>query len=352
MKRQLIVIQREIMSYISVLNRYRSHIDKEIKSIIIGHDLPLYRMMAYHMGWLDDQGEPIEMEIGTRTHATLCAITCEAMGGDIKKALPAAAALELIENFSQIHSDIQEGSPERHHRPTVWWVWGPAQGINAGDAMHALARLSLLRQTKGIISPEQALIAVAKLDTACLKLCEGQYLDLMYQERVDISQSAYFEMVACKTAALMSCATELGALMSNADEKATKAVALYGQKLGMSLQIREDVLDLWGSEKKGMPLAGDILNKKKSLPIIYAIENATGAERRALGDVYFKRVMEMEDLARIIEVLDRLGAREFSEETASAFCQEAIQAIDGASISSKGIDQLSNFAHLLVTSDS
>ena len=344
-------IQRETMSYVSVLNRYRKHIDGELKSIIIVRDLPLYRMMAYHMGWLDDQGETIEMEIGTRTHATLCAITCEAMGGDIKKALPAAAALELIENFSQIHRDIQEGSPERHHRPTVWWVWGPAQGINAGDAMHALARLSLLRQTENIISPEQALTAVAKLDTACLKVCEGQYLDLMYQERVDISQSAYFEMVECKTAALMSCATELGALMSSADERTTKAIALYGRKLGMALQIREDILDLWGSEKREPSPSGDILNKKKSLPIIYAIENAVGAERRTLGDVYFKRVMEIEDLVKLIEVLDRLGAKKFSEETADAFYHEAIQAIDGVSISSEGFDELSNFARLLVMSN-
>ena len=192
--------------------------------------------------------------------------------------------------------------------------------LTAGNILRMVADMALEKLRSEGIASDISLQGVQMLTDAYLSMIEGQYLDLMYQERVDISQSAYFEMVACKTAALMSCATELGALMSNADEKATKAVALYGQKLGMSLQIREDVLDLWGSEKKGMPLAGDILNKKKSLPIIYAIENATGAERRALGDVYFKRVMEMEDLARIIEVLDRLGAREFSEETASAFC--------------------------------
>jgi geranylgeranyl diphosphate synthase type I len=340
------------MSLPSAFSRYREDIETELKSLILGQSLPLYRMMAYHMGWLDDQGEAVEVEVGKRIRPTLCLLTCDALGGELKKALPAAAALELVHNFSLIHNDIQDGTPERHHRPTVWWVWGPAQGINAGDGMHALARLSLLRQTEKGMPSEQALRAVAILDAACLRLCEGQYLDLTYQERVDISQDAYFQMVEGKTAALMSCAAELGALMASADEGAVQAMARYGQKLGMAFQIRDDILDLWGSENAGIPLAGSILNKKKSLPIIYALQNATGAEKRSLGDVYFKRVMEPEDVERVIEVLDRLGARVFSQEKADALCEEAIQALDEASPSSRGADELRGLARFLVTRDS
>ena len=344
----------KVMSLPSAFGRYRENIETELKSMILDQSLPLYRMMAYHMGWLDDQGDTtgaVEAESGKRIRPTLSALTCEALGGELKMALPAAAAVELVHNFSLIHNDIQDGTAERHNRPTVWWVWGPAQGINAGDGMHALARLSLLRQTEKGMPSEKALRAVAILDTACLRLCEGQYLDLTYQERVDISQDAYFQMVAGKTAALMSCASELGALMASADEGVIQAMARYGQKLGLAFQIRDDILDLWGGESTGVPLAGDILNKKKSLPIIYALKNATGTERRSLGDVYFKRVMEPEDVQKIVEVLDSLGAREFSQEMADTLCQEAIEALNEAGPSLQGAEELSGLARYLVTRD-
>jgi geranylgeranyl diphosphate synthase type I len=336
----------------SVFDRYSDGIETELKSLIMGQNLPLYRMMAYHMGWLDDQGEEVRMGSGERIHATICIIVCEALGGELTKALPAAASLELVHNFSLIHNDIQDGSPERYHRPTVWWVWGPAQGINAGDGMHALARLSLLRQTEKEMPSAQALKAVATLDTACLRLCEGQYLDLAYQERVDISQDAYFQMVEGKTAALISCAAELGAQMASANEGAVQAMALYGRKLGLASQIRDDILDLWGPKDAEAPLEGNLLNKRKSLPIVYAIRNATGPEKRALGDVYFKRVMDPEDIEKVVGVLDRLGAREFSQDMADNLCQEAIQALDEAGSFSKGMDELADIARFLTTRDS
>ena len=335
-------------------SRYREAIETELRSLIMSKTLPFYRMMAYHMGWVDDQGDQagaVEADSGKRAHPTLCLLTCEALGGDTGLAMPAAAALELIHNFSLIHGDIQDGIPERHHRPTVWWVWGPAQAINAGDGMHALARLSMLRQIDAGMETVKVLRAVELLDIACLRLCEGQYLDLTYRERVDISRDAYFQMVNGKTAALMSCAAELAALMAYGDQKSMQAMASYGQKLGLAYQIRDDILDLWGTDNVTPPIAGDILNKKKSLPIIYAIENATGAQRRALGDVYFKRVIELEDLQSIIGVLDSLGAREYCQEQADALCQEAIQILDEANLSSHGLKELGELAYYLASRD-
>ena len=279
------------MSLPTAFNRFRDQIETEIKSLVLEEGFPLYRMMGYHMGWLDEYGEAAEGESGKRIRPTLSLLACEALGGDVKAALPAAAAVELVHNFSLIHDDIQDGNSERHNRPTVWWVWGPAQAINAGDGMHALARLALLRQTGEGMSPERTLKAVGLLDQACLRLCEGQYLDLTYQERVDISQDAYFKMVEGKTAALISCAAELGAVMSSVEEPVERAIAQFGAKLGTAFQIRDDILDLWGQQDTGKPLAGDILNKKKSLPIVYAIENASGAERRTLG----RRVLQARD---------------------------------------------------------
>ena len=340
------------MSLPTAFNRFRDQIETEIKSLVLEEGFPLYRMMGYHMGWLDEYGEAAEVESGKRIRPTLSLLACEALGGDVKAALPAATAVELVHNFSLIHDDIQDGNSERHNRPTVWWVWGPAQAINAGDGMHALARLALLRQTGEGMSPERTLKAVGLLDQACLRLCEGQYLDLTYQERVDISQDAYFKMVEGKTAALISCAAELGAVMSSAEEPVVQAMAQFGAKLGTAFQIRDDILDLWGQQDTGKPLAGDILNKKKSLPIVYAIENASGAERRTLGDVYFKRVMEPEDIDKIIEVLQTLGAREFCQAKADALCDEAIQSLKDAGMTSQQSEGLEALARFIVTRES
>jgi geranylgeranyl diphosphate synthase type I len=340
------------MSLPTAFTRFRDDIETEIKSLVLEEGFPLYRMMGYHMGWLDEYGEAAEGESGKRIRPTLSLLACEALGGDVKAALPAAAAVELVHNFSLIHDDIQDGNSERHNRPTVWWVWGPAQAINAGDGMHALARLALLRQTGEGMSPERTLKAVGLLDQACLRLCEGQYLDLTYQERVDISQDAYFKMVEGKTAALISCAAELGAVMSSVEEPVERAIAQFGAKLGTAFQIRDDILDLWGQQDTGKPLAGDILNKKKSLPIVYAIENASGAERRTLGDVYFKRVMEPEDIDKIIEVLETLGAREFCQAKADALCDEAVQSLKDAGLTSQQTEGLEAVARFIVTRDS
>ncbi len=340
------------MTLPSAFTRFRDQIETEIKSLVLEEDFPLYRMMGYHMGWLDEYGEAAEGESGKRIRPTLCLLACEALGGDVKTALPAAAAVELVHNFSLIHDDIQDGNSERHNRPTVWWVWGPAQAINAGDGMHALARLALLRQTDKGMSPERTLKAVGLLDQACLRLCEGQYLDLTYQERVDISQDAYFKMIDGKSAALISCAAELGAVMCSAEEPAAQAMAQFGAKLGLAFQIRDDILDLWGQQDTGKPLAGDILNKKKSLPIVYAIENASGAERRTLGDVYFKRVMEPEDIEKIIGVLETLGAREFSQERANNLCDEAIQSLRNAGLTPRQTEELEAVARFMVARDS
>ena len=127
------------------LARYRREVDQYLRSLISAQDPPLlYRMARYHLGWEDADGGPLQAE-GKGLRPYLCLLTCEALGGARKTALPAAAAIELVHNFSLIHDDIQDRDAERHHRPTVWSVWGDAQAINAGDALLALARLALFR---------------------------------------------------------------------------------------------------------------------------------------------------------------------------------------------------------------
>ncbi|MBE9475272.1 MAG: polyprenyl synthetase family protein, partial [Chloroflexi bacterium] len=148
-----------------------------------------YSMLTYHLGW---EGEGAGPEArGKRVRPLLLLLTCAAAGGDWQNALPAAAAVELIHNFSLIHDDIQDNSPIRRGRETVWKRWGIAQAINAGDAMFTLAHLSLLRlerTTSSTITTQ----AANTLQLACLQLTKGQYLDLEFETQAQLPMKAYW----------------------------------------------------------------------------------------------------------------------------------------------------------------
>src|SRR3989441_5346125 len=141
-------------------------------------------MIRYHLGWEDAEGRPQDVG-GKGLRPTLCLLACEAAGGDWHRALPVAAAVELVHNFSLIHDDIQDRDSERHHRPTVWSIWGEAQAINAGDALLLLARLFILRLPDGGVSDSVALEAARMLDEGTLEMVEGQTLDLTFERSPD-----------------------------------------------------------------------------------------------------------------------------------------------------------------------
>lgn len=307
--------------------RFQREIEEELRRSFQGYDSPLITMMQYHLGWVDQEGRPQEGTSERLIQSILCLLACEAAGGDYRQALPAAASIELVYNSSLIHDDIQDGNAERHHRPSVWWIWGPAQGINAGDGMMALARLKLFSLTGGEANPQKTLRAVQRLDQACLRLYQGHYMDLSFQEQLKIGVDSYLKMVREKVGALMGCAMELGALMGSNDEALAQSLGEYGTRLGLAFQIREDVLDLWNPEMEASQ-AGDILNKKKTLPVVYALEKAQGKERRELNALYMKRVLVPEDVSRVREVLDQLEARQFAEEMANQHHLEAVALLD------------------------
>ena len=327
------------MSFYSGYADHMGQIESELRNQIMHYDFPLYRLMAYQMGWVDSNGEALAafsyLE-SDRIRSLLCILACEGIGGNVASALPSAAAVELLHNFSVIHEDIRAGLPERDYKSTVWWEWGPAQAINAGDGMHALARLALLSQPDGQLDPVRTLKSVNLLDQACLRLCEGQYLDLTYQERVDVTPEAYFRMVEGKSGALMGCAAALGAIVATGEMATIDALSNFGLKLGVGAQIRRDINDIWRLPDSGESPSPDILNKKKSLPVIYALQNATGQQKHVLGDIYFRRVMEPDDLGLLIDVLETLGARDYAQEKVDLLKGEAIESLESATLTTQG----------------
>ena len=187
----------------NILEKYRFDINNELKSIVESYTSPMYDMMRYHLGWTDSSGNPIQNSYGKALRPALCLFSCESVGGNIHKALPVAAALELIHNYSLIHDDIQDDDRERHHRPTVWAIWGKPQAINAGTAMRIIANSALINPQTWDMDLQKQLHVYQRLDEISLKLIEGQYLDISYEDRFDITVKDYLTMIELKTAELI-----------------------------------------------------------------------------------------------------------------------------------------------------
>ena len=270
---------------------------------------------------------------------------CEALSGDFRTALPAAAAIELVHNFTLVHGDVQAGTPDAQDRPNIWWVWGPAQAINAGDGLHALGRASLMRLAQRGVSAERVLQAVETLDRACLMLCEGQYLDLTFQDQLMVTSGAYYEMTRRKAGALPGCSAQLGALAAGADDAVCSRFQEMGCKLGMARQVTRDIGDLWGQRGDGVTVS-NVLNKKKSLPLIYALENSSTSTKRELGAIYMKRGLEPQDVTGIITILDQINARQYAESKARELVEEGLGKLDDLGLPQEWLEVFHHIGHL------
>ena len=223
-------------------------IEKELKKSIKRIEGPFYfelqRMMSYHMGWEGD-GNSTVAGGGKRICPLLVLLTTAAAGGDWQLALPAASSVELIHNFSLLHDDIEDNSPLRRGRPTVWVKWGVPQAINTGDAMFSMAHLEMFNLEK-MVPPIVTLEAAKIIQNTCLNLTQGQYLDISYEGRADLGIEDYYPMISGKTGALIAACTELGALVAEVDKNIQAYYRSFGLNLGLAFQALDDLLGIWG----------------------------------------------------------------------------------------------------------
>jgi geranylgeranyl diphosphate synthase type I len=302
-------------------------IEEELQRVVAEVRRPgveeMYLMLAYHMGWEGEGAGPDAR--GKRIRPLLVLLAASAAGGQWQHALPAAAAVELVHNFSLIHDDIQDQSSLRRGRPTVWQRWGAAQAINAGDTLFSLAQLTLLR-LRETVSLEVALRASRILQETCLSLTQGQHLDMAYQERGDLSLDAYWPMVNGKTAALFSACTHLGALVAQAPQPICDSYRKFGHHLGLAFQAQDDLLGIWGDEATtGKSSESDLLTGKKSLPILYGLSRiGPFAARWAQGPITFT------EIPATAAQLEAEGARAYTCECAKTLTERALQNLQDA----------------------
>jgi geranylgeranyl diphosphate synthase, type I len=288
----------------------------------------LYEMVRYHLA-LDGSGA----SGGKRIRPLLGLLAYASIAGDHRGALPGAAAVELGHNFSLVHDDIEDGDVERRHRPTLWSIHGVPQAINAGDALFSLSRIALHRLTDLGFPDAKVLRLMRLFDQTCLALCEGQYLDIATSgSEALMTVELYFDMIGRKTAALIAASIEAGALLATDDEAIIARYRAFGWALGLAFQLNDDLLGIWGAEAATGKAPSDVAHKKKTLPVIYAYEHADPEDRRRLGELYAAPEPSAVEVAEIIAILERSGARSYTRDQARRYRDEALAELDAAGV--------------------
>ena len=264
-----------------MFDRYRTHLEGALAEAVPPLDEhPVNTLLRYHLGWSDQQGVPSTTPAsqGKALRPTLCMFACDALHGDPRLAAPAAASLELIHNFSLVHDDIQDRGYERRHQPTVWAVWGTAPALVAGDAMQSIGDFASVCLDEAV--PAITSVRVSGLLTeSYLEMIEGQCRDLQFEQRETIRTDEYLDMIALKTGALIRSSLVIGAVLATDDSDTIDGVAKFGRAIGRLFQIRDDYLGIWGDDAiTGKSTDSDIVQRKKSYPIVYAFQQATGAK--------------------------------------------------------------------------
>ena len=337
-----------VISLPDAFDRYREEVGIALRAGLSGDDSPIRLMLSYAMGWVDVQGVPTLATEGKALRPTLCLLACEATGGTTADAMPAAVALELVHNFSLIHDEIQDRDDVRRHRPTLWKVWGERKALVAGNVMRIVADMALW----GHRDRQTALTVAALVTQANLEMIEGQYMDLHFEGRMDITMDDYLAMISRKTGALIRCSLVAGAAAGSRDPAVVEAFEESGRAFGMVFQVRDDYLGVWGVESAtGKPVGADVRRKKNAFPFVYAMSKAEGRDRDALLEIYGRPEVGDGDVAAAVEIMERLGARESAQDLAAHHSERAVQALRGIELAPEARRDIEDLAHFLLVRD-
>jgi geranylgeranyl diphosphate synthase type I len=331
------------------LGRYQQEILSEMRRVIeqaqsqasipgVADLSAYYGQMQYHLGWVDVSFSPVSSNPGKLLRPTLLLLSFEAASANgqysagqthLFQALPAAVAIELTHNFTLIHDDIEDGDRERRHRATLWNIWGIPQAINTGDGMFALARQTLWQVVERGVNPAVAVRLGLALDCACLVLSEGQYLDISFERQTTVSVAMYIDMIRRKTGALMACAAEMGALLGTRENAVIERLRNFGQAMGVAFQVRDDLLGVWASAaESGKTPAGDIYRRKKSLPILHALEHANEQDRQRLLAIYTQsEPVTPEQVTTVLDIFARTETQAYCLAFLAEQCRLAHEAL-------------------------
>ncbi len=325
------------------LTRRTREIDEALRAVSQPDGL-LGRMTAYHLGWVEPDGSPADHPAGKRIRPALVCWAAEATGGSLEASLPAACAVELVHNFTLVHDDVQDKDRVRRGRPTVWSVWGDAQAINAGDAIGAMALLTLLGPADAEAAEQlRRAQAAAALLRAEIEVIEGQTLDLQHEGRPDTPSETYLRMVGAKTGALIGASLELGAVVAGARSPIPESLRRAGRLLGVAFQLRDDWLGVWGDpELTGKSKENDLARRKLTYPVVRAYEAADPEQREEFEALY--RTSGPDEVPRIRRLLERLGGPELTAGSAAEAARGAVREADSCGLDATRMEEFSDVA--------
>lgn len=332
------------MSLTTLIAPYAHATLTELRRVVPALDKnpPFYGQIHYHLGWATAEYQPNETPGGKRIRSAFCLMACELVAETFRPAVPAAAAIELLHEFSLVHDDIEDGDKTRRHRPTLWALVGAPQAINAGDGLFALAQLALLNSLEAGVAAERVVWAQKRLNETALALCIGQYQDMSFEKREQVTPDEYTEMIGGKTAALLAFSGEVGALMGGANETDTRKFYELGEAMGLAFQMRDDLLGIWGDPAiTGKPVGADIRAKKKSLPVTYALTHDESGELQALYRGSLKSKAKATQAKTLIEAT---GAYDVVASRAANYEAKALSILESLNVSEARLRPLRTLA--------
>ncbi len=327
----------------SCLAAARELVDPELRKAIGRLDAGNRRVAEYHFGWVDVRGAPVGSS-GKALRPAMALLSARIGGADPDRAVAAAAAVELVHNFSLLHDDLMDGDTERRHRPTAWTVFGSSAAVLAGDALLGLAAELLLED------PSPGSTAAARsLFTATGQLIAGQSADLDFERRMDVTLAECLAMAAAKTGALLACSASIGAAMVQPARDVVDEMHAFGVELGLAFQLVDDLLGLWGDPAAtGKPVLSDLRGRKKSVPVVHALTSGT-PEGGRLWELYAQpEPLGEHQLHEAADLVERAGSRAWTHAECKRRLARAKQHLDRAAPPGPDIDAMSELASFMV----
>jgi len=306
------------------------------------------QLVSYHLGWADAEGHPCSAPAGKGIRPALAILSAEAAWADPQVGVPGGAAVELVHNFSLVHDDLMDGDLERHHRPTVWALWGTGAAVVVGDALATMATQVLL-STPNPAAPA----AAAALSEATAEMIAGQADDLAFESRRSVSVEECMAMSTAKTGALLGCAASIGAILAGAPPATVRALRDYGRHLGVAFQAVDDLLGIWGDPATtGKPVGNDLRQRKKSMPVVAALA-AGDDEAKELGQLLTaEEPLTQEQVERATWLVEACGGRDWTAARAKAHLDSALGCLERARLSAVPRRALADFAVYVVERES
>jgi len=299
-------------------------------------------VVGYHFGWCDELGRPGGGRSGKLIRPALTLLAAQAVGAEQDRAVDAAVAVELVHNSVLLHDDVMDGALTRRARQTVWWQFGMPAAILAGDALLPLAIEVIAPDTGGVYT----------LCEAVRELVHGQSLDIAFEQREDVTRAECLAMAGGKTATLLRCACELGAVHGGAAPGRVQALKRFGWHLGVAFQLVDDLLGIWGDPlMTGKPALADLRAGKKSAPVVAAL-TSDGECGRRLAELYLRPELPTEpELVTVAALIEEAGGRAWTRSEADRQVTLALAALAAADPEPAAHEALVDLAHLVVDRD-